>query len=292
MAKAAAIAAMIAMLAAVTIAASLILRSDGGAATDTPPEQPDYLERATELLSILDRDGAASDFPLYYVTPEAGWVNEAGVAASRWLALGPPPDLADEHRALGAHLRDMVDAYRDERYSATLTFEEPWNNWWNAAEEHYGVQLLQGAGYMDPTFCPGDIVIVPPSDGEFERWQIVALGRFPEPWESDREVDPHSLLRVAALGGETITVGPAGVTIDGQPAAGDVYADRQADYTFGPVTVPVGQYFLLADKRWKAIDSRHSGEEIGAPTFFKPSEIIGELPADAHGCTVNDRELY
>lgn len=271
------------------IAITLAFTACGGdkpSTFDATPEaeQPDYLHRVADLLSSLNRDEAVSTYPLYYVTPEVGEVNAWITAVNQWDALRPPADLVGVHRRLGAHMRRMVEAYRSMRFRQVVTFKDPWNEWWNAAEEHYGVLLYQVHDpFMEPTICHDDVLVIPPTDGLLDRWQIAVL-KVPSKFEPKER--PWEILRVVGLGGETIVVGPDGVTVDGQLRTDDVWAPRQADFTFGPVTVPAGKYFLLADKRWKAIDSRNN-REIGAPTFYGPEDLIGELPADTKGCEFN-----
>jgi hypothetical protein len=252
------------------------------------PEQHDYLQRAAELVSSLNGDRAANKYPLYYVTPRAGELDAWATAIDQWDQLRPPADLVRVHRELGAHMRRMVNDYQAKRFRQALTLEEPWNRWWNAAEEHYGVLLYQVLDpFMEPTICHDDVLVIPPTDGILDRWQLAVRKRPPYPSEFKPKERPSEILRVAALGGETIQVGPNGVTVNGQLRTDDPYAIEQADYTFGPVTVPDGKYFLLADKRWKAIDSRNSTKEIGAPTFYGPEDLIGELPAGTKGCRFN-----
>jgi signal peptidase I len=254
--------------------------------------QSDYLERATELLSLLARENAVNIYPLYYITPEAGWVEESARAVEEWEKLVPPTELAREHAAMARHVKAMVEAYEDERYDAILTFKEPWNEWWNSVEEYYDVHLFQNRSpFMEPTLCRNDVFVIPPTDGELERFQLAVLKRGPIESEFKPKERPNDILRVVGLAGETITIGPEGVVIDGARLEGDVYAPRQADTVFGPVTIPEGQYFLLADKRWKAIDSRNSAVSIGAPTFYDSDDFIGELPADTPGCVVNEPSL-
>ena len=276
-------------VAALAIAVVILARPGGSGEPkqSTPPAQSDYLQRAADLLSLLARDDAVNRFPLYYITPEAGWVDQSAKAVDVWDKLVPPPDLEALHRALGRHMHKMVTAYQSERFGQALTFDEPWNKWWNAAEDQYGVSLFQVLSpFMEPTICHDDVLVIPPTDGALDRWQLAVLKRGPSATEYRPKERPQEILRVVGLPGESILVNQQGVFVNGQLRTDDVYAVRQADYSFGPVTVPEGKYFLLGDKRWKAIDSRNSGV-IGAPTFYGPDRMIGELPASTRGCVSN-----
>jgi signal peptidase I len=277
-------------VAAVAIAGGFSVWSLGRSGESTAPlpaPQDDYLEAAADALSVLDRDDSASKYPLY--ATDLGPIDEAKEALARWDSLGPPSDLAPEHRNLTKHLHQMVDDYEDgaENVGGLLTFDEPFNKWKDAVAQRFPQFLFhQRGGFMEPTFCSEDMVLFEPSDGKFERWDIVLLASPLRDEGPPQRIEGYEMLRVAGLPGESITVGPAGVVINGRAAEGDIWASRQADFTFGPVSVPPGQYFLVADKRWKAIDSRNS-IDIGEPTFYKPSEIIGKLPPDARACKYN-----
>jgi signal peptidase I len=280
--------AVVAMIVGIVVAVAVATGREGRATPVLPSEQADYLERAADLLSLLARDNAVNRFPLYYRTPEAGWVDGSAVAVEQWDQLGPPAALASVHQALGRHMHEMVTAYQQQNFRATLTFDEPWNKWWNAVEDYYGMSLFQVRDrFMEPAICRNDILVIPPTDGNLERWQLAVLKRGPIASEFKPKERPDEILRVAGLPGETVLVNEQGVFIDGLLREDDVYAPRQSNYSFGPVTVPAGEYFLLADRRWKAIDSRNSTKAIGAPTFYSPDQLIGELPADTRACKVN-----
>jgi hypothetical protein len=275
------------LIVAGAIAASIVLfASDEGPAEPAalPPEQDDYLYRAAEVMSVMNRGRAASTFPLYYAEPEEiGPIEELDAATAKWRTLGPPPELAEEHRAVSVLFSRMLRAYAPgAEQEATLELgEEPYNDWLEAVYDHYPEILVDGAAYMEPAFC-GDVIVFDPSDGHVDRWQVVFVrfppdGSIPDFLQNGRGV----VLRVAGLPGETIEVVPDGAIVDGTLHTD--YAVTRTRESFGPVTIPGDSYFLLADQRGKAIDSRND-RIPGNPSFYSRAQITGELPRDATAC--------
>lgn len=123
---------------------------------------------------------------------------------------------------------------------------------------------------MYPTIDSGNRVIVNKlayiSSRTPQRGDIVV---FKAPEELDTKDD--LLKRVVGLPGETIEVKDGYVYIDGVALEED-YLDEKPQYTFGPVTVPEGEYFMLGDNRNNSVDSHRWTDH-----FVPESDIIGEV---------------
>jgi signal peptidase I len=89
--------------------------------------------------------------------------------------------------------------------------------------------------------------------------------------------DPHQgkntriVMRVIGLGGEIVELVQGKVFINGHELQ-QAFNSIPADDSFGPVTVPDGEYFLLGDNRANSYDSRYWN-----PPTIKASSIKGKV---------------
>ena len=79
------------------------------------------------------------------------------------------------------------------------------------------------------------------------------------------------LKRVIGLPGETIEVKDGKVLIDGVALEED-YLNEKPDYSFGPVTVPEGEYLMFGDNRNNSVDSHRWTNH-----FIPEDDIIGKV---------------
>ncbi|MEE0776539.1 MAG: signal peptidase I [Bacillota bacterium] len=108
------------------------------------------------------------------------------------------------------------------------------------------------SGSMEPTLVKDDRILVFKLSyvfGEPQRGDIII---FDPPKEVDEGVE--YIKRVIGLPGETIEIKEGMVYIDGEPYEEDYIAEKPT-YTFGPVTVPEGEYFVLGDNRNRSADA-------------------------------------
>ena len=153
---------------------------------------------------------------------------------------------------------------------------------------------------MAPQFHKGDLVVVSPlALGTPSRGELVAVGDYAP---VRRQLGRHharviAILRVVGLPGETMGANAHGEvyrcistpptpdpTVDDDPATGvddrtpgcvkideTLYA-RERTLPFGPITIPPGQVFLLADDRNDIVDSRLFGA-------VPEKELVGSVVA-------------
>lgn len=139
------------------------------------------------------------------------------------------------------------------------------------------------------------VPFVPDDDGR-ERHLFRAPRRgdvivFKYPGDTSRDF----IKRVIAVPGETVEVKDGTVFINGAPLKED-YILATPNYTYGPKTVPEGQYFVLGDNRRNSFDSHAwgSGCNQQQECDFVPEEnIIGQAwirywPFDALGLVNNE----
>lgn len=130
-----------------------------------------------------------------------------------------------------------------------------------------GEARLVHTGSMEPTIQVGDRIW---TDKLFVRWANLERGEivvFEPPFEAD---EPY-LKRIIGLPGETVEVKDGSVWVNGQRLP-ERYAEV-ADYRYGPVQVPAGQYFVLGDNRNISYDSHRWGflsrDRITARAVFR-----------------------
>jgi signal peptidase I len=108
---------------------------------------------------------------------------------------------------------------------------------------------------MEPTLCPGDLLLVDlwdPDIRDLERGDLVAL----RPGESDVPV----VKRVVGLPGDEVAIEDALLYVNGR-LVDEPYVDHKSiDALFyGPVVVPADRFLVLGDARATSIDSRSYG---------------------------------
>jgi signal peptidase I len=118
-------------------------------------------------------------------------------------------------------------------------------------------RLLRG------TVGPGDIVVV----------------RTPKALPCSVAGGGDLLLRVVAVPGETIASRGDGVLVDGRPLREPGWYDRRfgqlGSAPIRPTTLRAGRYFLLADNRSNACDSRTFGPVAGSAILGKGIAVVG-----------------
>ena len=131
---------------------------------------------------------------------------------------------------------------------------------------------------MEPTIKQGDTVWVDHSfysSHPIERFDIVL-------YEAAKNGDPHggndtkSLKRVIAVGGETVELLHGEVLLNGKELK-EGFDSIPTQESFGPITVPSGEYFLLGDNRANSYDSRYWN-----PPTLKASSIKGKVTEIKH----------
>lgn len=140
------------------------------------------------------------------------------------------------------------------------------------------------SGSMEPTLQVNDRLVVEKISYHFNppmRGDIVVFwppeGLFPQNRRRDAFIK-----RVIGLPGDTVEIQNGVVLINGKPLEED-YIKAEPEYSFGPETVPAGEYFVLGDNRNHSYDSHSWGyvpreNIIGrAVVRFWPPSRVGDL---------------
>jgi signal peptidase I len=131
------------------------------------------------------------------------------------------------------------------------------------------VQNFRVEGFsMLPNLQNGEYILVDKVDYMIhspERGDIVVLKAIPA-----GEPDKDFIKRVIGLPGETVAVKNESVYINGRRLI-EPYQHYPFGYTFGPLKVPSGEYFVLGDHRDDSYDSHR-----WSPPWLPRSDIIGK----------------
>jgi signal peptidase I len=148
-----------------------------------------------------------------------------------------------------------------------------------------GQNFIVDGGSMEPTFHNGEMLIVNklvyrsfdlswlPGQPAHEIWRPfgqpepgdVVVFRFPQDTSRD------FIKRVIAVPGQTVEVRNGVTYVDGK-AQDESYLAQAPRYTFGPVTVAAGEYFVLGDNRNNSFDS-HSWGMLGESYLIGRAEL-------------------
>ncbi|MCH5287338.1 MAG: signal peptidase I [Christensenellaceae bacterium] len=123
---------------------------------------------------------------------------------------------------------------------------------------------------MYPTLKHGEIMIVSKMDyqfgGEPERFDVV-ICHYPG------RGNTNFVKRIVGLPGDTVELREGHLIVNGVIYAEKFLHERPTE-TFGPITVPEGQYFVMGDNRNNSNDSRRS--EVGP---LDREYIVGKVSA-------------
>jgi len=138
---------------------------------------------------------------------------------------------------------------------------------------------------MAPTLLVGDYVLMDKAAHWRSRGDLVV---FTDPADASETL----VKRIVGLGGEEIVVQGHDVFINCEPPADGCrpVAEPYADFTdevratrdVGPVQIPPGAVFLMADNRNAGEDSRHWGPVALAQIIGRPVWIYWSSDADGH----------
>jgi signal peptidase I len=123
--------------------------------------------------------------------------------------------------------------------------------------------VVEGTSML-PTVQSGDRVLVDRlayKVGSPQRGDIVVF-RFPYS-------DTNLIKRIIGLPGDTIQITPGVLRVNGK-VINEPYIHYPEQYTYGPTTVPAGQYFVLGDNRVVSYDSHIWG-------FLPSNDLYGRV---------------
>ena len=136
---------------------------------------------------------------------------------------------------------------------------------------------------MEPTLEINDRLIIEKISYRFktpQRGDVVVFS--PTDKLKEQNFKDAFIKRVIGLPGETVEVRGEKVYVNGK-ALREKYIEEAPEYTYGPVTVPQGQYLVLGDNRNNSYDSHYwgfvpRGNLIGrAIVRFWPINRLGSL---------------
>jgi signal peptidase I len=111
---------------------------------------------------------------------------------------------------------------------------------------------------MAPTIRIGDKLVLTPMENDpkpIERFEIVAVNATAVAIVQAQGKSPVWVHRIIGLPGETVELRKGVVFVDGKELSEPFEVMRSND-DFGPVTIPLNEYFLLGDNRGSSYDSR------------------------------------
>ncbi|WP_326813814.1 MULTISPECIES: signal peptidase I [unclassified Streptomyces] len=118
--------------------------------------------------------------------------------------------------------------------------------------------VIPSGGSMEPTYAPGDRIVIAKTSGTKVRRGDVVLFGLPDRFEGK-----PVLKRVIGLGGDHVVFDGTRLTVDDAPLKEPYLKDGEVDGGHGPydVKVPAGRMFLLGDHRANSNDSRYFASE-------------------------------
>ncbi|MFF0290448.1 signal peptidase I [Streptomyces sp. NPDC005262] len=118
--------------------------------------------------------------------------------------------------------------------------------------------VTPSGGSMEPTYAPGDLVVIAKTSGATVRRGDVVLFGVPEQFEGK-----PVLKRVIGLGGDHVVFDGTRLTVNKGTLKEPYLKDGEVDGGHRPydVKVPAGRMFLLGDHRANSYDSRYYGGE-------------------------------
>ncbi len=257
----------------------------GGSSRPAASDEAGYLSATLDVFSSQARSaGDGSD-----LENVGDSLNDASNQMGR---LRPPDDVHSAHDELRRQLAEAGKAFLQagpdelktpspQLQKASLRFQNAYKEWSLAVKQHYGVVVTRITdASMEPALCADDFLAFDAVDGAtvVERWEVILL-RFP------LDKNRNFVKRVIGLPGETVEVQSGGdIYIDGARLEGDTYALAKPNYTFGPLTIPKGNYFVLGDNRRNSYDSHAWASAAGGSSTVARENVLGIVPADMKGC--------
>jgi signal peptidase I len=147
---------------------------------------------------------------------------------------------------------------------------------WSGSRHSYQAMRITG-GAMEPTYKPGDSVLVRKQSGASpHRGEVVMVAT------SQWGLSGDYLKRVIGVAGDHVVLPVAGpLTVNGKAVTEPYVLDGVANGVKDvDITVPAGRLFLLGDHRVDSIDGRmHLDESDGT---LPSSEVVGRAMPDNH----------